>query len=44
MVESPTIYSEVVEEVWTSAVFDSKNLTITFTLKGTNYCVNCDAI
>ena len=30
MLESPTIYCEVVEEVWTTAVFDQINMTIFF--------------
>ncbi|KAL8124486.1 hypothetical protein AgCh_012218 [Apium graveolens] len=31
---SPVIYCEVVEEIWTTAVFNSKDKTIAFTLKG----------
>ena len=34
MLESPTIYCEVVEEIWTTAVYNSTDKTITFTLKG----------
>ena len=41
MLESPTIYCEVVEEVWTTAEFNSTDMTITFTLKGKTYCINC---
>ncbi|KAL8148711.1 hypothetical protein AgCh_005900 [Apium graveolens] len=33
MLDSPTIYYEVVEEMWTTAVYNSIDKTITFTLK-----------
>ncbi|KAL8134767.1 hypothetical protein AgCh_009689 [Apium graveolens] len=44
MLESPIIYCEVVEEVWTTATFNSKDKTITFSLKGKEHCINCDAL
>ncbi|KAL8157051.1 hypothetical protein AgCh_001954 [Apium graveolens] len=44
MLESPVIYCEMVEEVWTTIVYNSKDKTITFTLKGNNYCINSDII
>ena len=34
MLESPTIYREVVEEIWTTAIYKSTDKTTTFTLKG----------
>ena len=34
MLEAPTIYCEVVEEIWTTAEFNSIDMTISFTLKG----------
>ena len=42
MLESPTIFCEVVEEIWTTAIFDSKDETISFYVKGNEYVVNCD--
>ncbi|KAL8119603.1 hypothetical protein AgCh_016924 [Apium graveolens] len=33
MLESPTIYCKVVEEIWTTAVYQSTDKTINFTLK-----------
>ncbi|KAL8148832.1 hypothetical protein AgCh_005997 [Apium graveolens] len=36
MLESPTIYCEVVEEIWTTTVYNSTDKTITFTLKDTD--------
>ncbi|KAL8099609.1 hypothetical protein AgCh_032029 [Apium graveolens] len=44
MLESPTIYCEVIKEIWTTAVFNSKDKTITFTLRGNEQCINCDTI
>ena len=44
MLEAPTIYSEVVEEVWTTAVFNTTDLTLTFSLKGNTYCINADIV
>ena len=44
MLESPTIYCEVVEEIWTTAVYNSTDKTITFTLKGKQFCINSDII
>ena len=44
MLESPTIYCEVVEEVWTTAKFNSTDMTITFNLKGKRYCINSDDV
>ena len=34
MLETPIIYCEVVEEIWTSAEFNSTDLTLLFSLKG----------
>ena len=44
MLEAPTIYYEVMEEIWTSAIFDSKNETISFNLKGKEHVINTDVI
>ena len=44
MLESPTIYCKVVEEIWTTAVYNSTDKTITFTLKGKQLCINSDVI
>ncbi|KAK1394259.1 hypothetical protein POM88_013315 [Heracleum sosnowskyi] len=41
---APTIYCEVVEEVWTSSVFDSENITLTFNLKGKEHIINADIV
>ncbi|KAL8097891.1 hypothetical protein AgCh_030852 [Apium graveolens] len=42
MLEAPTIYCEVIEEIWTTAEFNSTDMTIAFSLKGKDYCINCD--
>ena len=44
MLEAPTIYCEVVEEMWTSAQFDRTNGTLSFTIKGKEYVVNSDVV
>ncbi|KAL8093469.1 hypothetical protein AgCh_035374 [Apium graveolens] len=44
MLESTTIYCEVVEEIWTTAVYQSFDKTITFTLKGKQFYINSDII
>ena len=44
LLESPVIYCEVVEEIWTTAVYNSKDKTIAFSLKGNDHCINCDEI
>ena len=44
MLEAPIIYCEVVEEIWTTAVFNQTDLTITFDLKGKSYCINSDDV
>ena len=44
MLESPTIYCGVVEEIWTTAVYNSTGKTITFTLKGKQFCINSDIV
>ncbi|KAL8119924.1 hypothetical protein AgCh_017156 [Apium graveolens] len=36
MLESPVIYCEVVEEIWTTVLYNSSDKSITFTLKDTN--------
>ncbi|XP_074356265.1 uncharacterized protein LOC141695964 [Apium graveolens] len=42
--ESLVIYYEVVEDIWTTSVYNSQDKTITFTLKCNNYCINSDVI
>ncbi|KAL8157708.1 hypothetical protein AgCh_002420 [Apium graveolens] len=44
MLEALTIYCEVIEEIWITAEFNSTNMTIAFSLKGKDYCINCDDI
>ena len=44
MLSTPTIYHEVVEEVWTSAEFNSENETLTFSLKNEMHTVNSDVM
>ena len=44
MLEAPIIYCEVVEELWTTAIYDGKDETITFSLKGNEYVVNSDVL
>ena len=44
MLEAPTIFCEVVEEVWTTAVYNPNDVTITFNLKGNSYCLNADDV
>ena len=44
MLESPTIYCEVVEEMWTTAIYNSTDKTITLTIKGNEFCINSDVI
>lgn len=40
MLESPTIYCEVDEDIWTSAIFNSGNKYLTFTLKVNDFSIN----
>ena len=44
MLEAPIIYCEVVEEIWTCAEFNNTDMTLSFTLKGKEYCINCDDV
>ena len=44
MCSTPTIYHEVVEEIWTTAEFNSEDDTISFTLKNNVHVINCDAM
>ncbi|KAK1403156.1 hypothetical protein POM88_002761 [Heracleum sosnowskyi] len=44
MFEGPTLYFEVIEAIWESAVFDSVNATITFVLQGKEHVINSDII
>ncbi|KAL8094885.1 hypothetical protein AgCh_036413 [Apium graveolens] len=44
MLESPTIFCEVVEEMWTTATYNSTDKTITLTIKGKEFCINSDVI
>ncbi|KAL8114648.1 hypothetical protein AgCh_021492 [Apium graveolens] len=44
MLESPTIFCEVVEEMWTTAIYNSTDKTITLTIKGNELCINSDVI
>lgn len=44
ILEAPTIYYEVVEEMWTSAEFDSGNKVLSFSLKGNDYFINDDVM
>ncbi|XP_074327700.1 uncharacterized protein LOC141665611 [Apium graveolens] len=44
MLKAPVIYCEVVEEIWNTAIFDSKDMTLTFTLQINNYFINSDVV
>ena len=44
MLATPTIYHEVVEEIWTTVVFNSEDETISFSLKNNDYTINCDVM
>ena len=44
MLSTPTICNEVVEEIWTTAIFNSEDGTITFSLKNNEHVINCDVI
>ena len=44
MLESPTIYCEVVKEIWTTATYNSTDKTITFTIKGKEFYVNSNIV
>ncbi|KAL8104980.1 hypothetical protein AgCh_028948 [Apium graveolens] len=44
MLESPTIYYEVMEEMWTTVVYQDNDKTITLSIKGKEHCINCDII
>ena len=44
MLSTPTIYHEVVEEIWTMAEFNSEHETISFTLKNKTHTINCDVM
>ena len=44
MLATPTIYHEVVEEMWTSAEFNSEDETLTFSIKNKIHSVNSDVM
>ena len=44
MTATPVIYEEVVEQMWSSAEFNSIDETISFTLKNNTYVVNADLV
>jgi hypothetical protein len=44
MLEAPTIYCEVVEEFWESAVISQETDEIAFTLKGKSYTLNSQIV
>lgn len=44
MLEAPTIYCEIVVEMWSSAIFDSGNKVLKFDVKGVSYSFNNDAM
>lgn len=44
MLEAPTLYYEVIEEIWTNAEYNSGNKVLTFILKGTEHSINSDVI
>ena len=44
MLESPTIFYEVVEEMWTTTTYNSTDKKITLTIKGKEFCINSDVI
>ena len=44
MLSTPKIYHEVVEEIWTTAEFNSEDETTSFSLKTKNYVVNVDVM
>lgn len=44
MLTAPTIYYEIVEEVWSSAFFYTKNKVLSFTVKNIPYFANNDVM
>ena len=44
MLSTPKIYHEVVEEIWTTAEFNSEDETTSFSLKTKNHVVNVDVM
>ena len=44
MTATPILFCEVVEEVWSTAVYNSTNKVITFNLKGNLYSINGDVL
>ena len=44
MLSTPTIYHEVVEEIWTTAEFNSEDETISFSLKSKIHTINSDVM
>ena len=44
MLSTPIIYHEMVEEIWTTAEFNSEDDTISFTLKNNVHSINCDVM
>lgn len=44
MLESPILYCEIVEEVWTTTIFDAGNKVLNFNVNGKDFSVNNDMI
>ena len=44
MTIAPILFCEVIEEVWNTAVYNTKNKVITFNLKGNLYSINGDVL
>ena len=44
LTEAPILFSEVIEEVWTTAVYNITYKVITFNLKGNLYSINGDVL
>ena len=42
MLSTPTIFNKVVEEIWTSAEFNSEDETISLSLKNNTHVINSD--
>ena len=44
MTEAPVLLCEVIEEVWTTAIYNSTDKVLTFNLKGNYYSINGDVL
>ena len=44
MTATPILFCEVVEEVWSTAVYNASDKVITFNLKGNSYSINGDVL